>query len=358
MKNLKNIFMILMSALLFASCGDVDEVDFTATTPSDKALIQLINQLPVPPNAGTAGNVNYLNYNFLKIEVNGVVVSRGTATITEADPSGTSEYVYPLNSWGIRPAELRYYEVPAGTVNIKLYRDEGDGTEKNRNMVLKYDQSITVQAGKQSLILHDFSKPPIVHTEIDNFLPERETTYTDTVQYVKFFNFMYESAGVESALKLQYQYQYTINPIWTEIDRDKGKIPEGVSVGAAIPAAQQKKSAWLNLGAPVGFGENTGWQIVPVKRTAFLQQGSAVVQYRVVVASGGTLGVNMVAATDDGANLLLCRDTRAATDAPRGYIHNRGAGISGATGRWYQHYFGGYRDSGAPGMFIASFIIK
>ena len=341
-KNLKCICVILTVALFFVSCTKVDESDFTAkAVTNDMALIQLINQLPVPVAD---------KWNFLKVELNGEVVSRGIVG------AGSGDYVYPLNSWSLRPSELRYYEVPVGTVSIKLYRNIAEATPADPNpvpvMQLEYDKQVTVQAGKQGLILYDFDKPPVVHPEVDNFLPERTRFYTDTVQYLKFFNFMHESAGVESTLKLQYQYQYVYHPIWTEEDVANGKAPDGVVVGPGYVTANDnttKRTEWLNLGAPVGFGENTGWQLVPVKRTQYLNQGSASVYYRIVVAQGGTEGVNMTV----GEHQLICRNNRAA-----GALFNYNDYWTANTGRWYYHIFAGYRDDGAPGPWVAQFIYK
>jgi hypothetical protein len=178
--------------------------------------------------------------------------------------------------------------------------------------------------------------------------------YSDTIQYVKFFNLMYESAGVPTGLKLQYQYQYTINPIWTEEDVEKGRAPAGLTTNdflanaalAQIPTAQQKRSAWINLGPSVGFGENTGWQVVPVKRTAYLSQGSVRVDYRIVVTSGGVPGTNM-----NADNVLLARITRPATGALTAYSD----WWTADTGRWRYHFFAGYRDGGAPGVGVAQY---
>ena len=314
-KILKYTVMIFTAALFMMSC-EKNVLDFDVTRKTDKTYVQLHNQIPVP--TGTESN-------FYKVELNGVDVCRN---------GGTPPVNVPLNSWSNLPASgSRTFEITPGQTNIKLYQ----GTNRN----LKYDQSVSLQAGKQVLILYDFDKPPFVITEPDNYENDRVSYYTDTIQYVRFFNLMREKAGVASNLKLQYQYQYTYNPIYLESDQAAGNIPAGSKLGDAVPTANRVKSPWLNLGGPVGFGEDTGWQMVPVKKESWITQGSARVDYRILVTQGGEVGVTMTA-----NNVLICRTSRTATSVN---VNGYSDYWTGTVGRRYYHFFSGYRDD-IPGM--------
>ena len=58
--------------------------------------------------------------------------------------------------------------------------------------------------------MYDFAEPPII---FDNGHPYQTniTEYTDSTAWIKFYNFLYEEQGKPTNLKLQYQYQYTMN---------------------------------------------------------------------------------------------------------------------------------------------------
>jgi len=317
MKKLKYISMILTAGLLIMSC-EKHEITFDARPVDNMALVQFHNQLPIP-----AGSAN----NFYKVELNGVDVTHGSRVT--------------LNSWGSIPAELgRNYVTNPGLASIKLYQ--------SANMVLKYEQTVTLQTGKQGLILYDLNQPPLVFTEPDNFISDRASYDTDTIEYVRFFNLMYERPGTQSNLKLQYQYQYVINPIYTLADAAAGIIPEGSKVGDPVPSP--KTSAWINMGEPVGFGENTGWQLVPLKKASSgsSNSGTARVDYRIKVAEGGTVGTNMTA-----DNLLICND-RATGDPVNGCPDY----WVGTVGRRYYHFVGGHRAGGPPGVAVVQLTLK
>ena len=314
-KILKYTVMIFTAAFFMMSC-EKNVLDYDVTRDSSKAYVQLLNQIPFP--VGT-------EYNFYKAELNGVDVCHNGNAL--------------LNSWSFIPSGSvgAYYETPAGQASIKLYQ--------GANRVLKYDQTIQLKEGKQGLILYDLTKPPIVIDEPDYYIIDRTSYYTDTITYIRFFNLMREKIGVESNLKLQYQYQYVYNPIYTEADELAGKIPAGSKLGDAVPAANRIRSPWINLGAPVGFGEDTGWQIVPVKKETWLTQGSARVDYRALVTQGGVVGVNMTA-----NGVLICRTSRSASALTMsGYSD----WWTGYIGRRQYHLFSGYRDD-IPGMEIAT----
>jgi hypothetical protein len=318
MKKLKYLSFILLTAFVVMSC-EKHEITFDSRSASDVALVQFHNEIPVP--SGTA-------YNFLKVELNGIDVTHGNKVT--------------LSSWNTIPDQLgRYYSTSTGMATVKLYQ----GTAMN----LVYEQSVPLNAGKQGLILYDYNQPPLVVPEPDNYIPDRASYDTDTVGYVRFFNLMREDATTPSNLKLQYQYQYNINPIYTLEDEAAGRIPAGKSVGNAVVAPDVvRRSEWLNLGPPVAFGENTDWQIIPIKKVTYVSQGAARIDYRIKVVEGGVEGVTMTA----GDNLLICYD-RGDARISNGYTDY----WTETVGRRYPHFFSGYRAV-TPGVDIVQFIEK
>jgi len=240
MKQFRNIlFFSLLSVLMF-SC-EKHTVEYMATKVTGLAEFQL--HYFVPLTAGTANNI-------YKIEVNGQVYGNNTAPLTtyNAVPSG-----------GVG----RFYTTKPGQVNIKLY--------KGTDLELVFDQNCELKAGKQNIFVYDFNQPPIV---FDTGYPFKAdvTDNTGTTAWIKFYNFLFESDGVTTPLKIQYQYQYTI-------DNTSGQ-----------------KSDWLDLGSPVAFGETTGWIAIPVNKTVFNSAGTARIDYRAQVinqdgSNGGSLKV-------------------------------------------------------------------
>jgi hypothetical protein len=315
MKKLKYLSIILVTAFVVMSC-EKHEIVFDSRPASDVALVQFHNEIPVP--SGTA-------YNFLKVELNGIDV--------------TNENRVTLSSYNSIPTQLgRYYATSTGTATVKLYQ----GTAKN----LVYEQSVNLKAGKQGVIIYDYNQPPLTIEEPDNYVPDRASFDTDTIEYVRFFNLMREDATTASNLKLQYQYEYTVHPLYTLEDEAKKAIPAGKKVGDATGDAT--KSGWLNLGAPVAFGEDTGWQIVPVKKVTYVSQGTARIDYRIKVVEGGVEGVSMTA---DG--LLRCYDRSAARITTDGCSDYWNTAATTAVGRRFYHFFSGYRAV-APGVDVAT----
>ena len=220
MKILKSLVCILIAVVAF-SCEE-NEVVYDAATISGKAEFQLHYFVPV-----TAGDAN----NIYKVEINDQLYANSAA---------------PLNTYNAIPsgAISRFYAVDPGTVNIKLY--------KGPDEELVYDQNTELVAGKQNIFVHDFNKPPIV---IDNGFPypSNVTEDTDSATWVRFYNFLYETAGTPTTLRLQYQYldPYTDEPV--------------------------------NIGEPVRFGEATGWEQVKVIKDNFNSSGSTRINYRIKV---------------------------------------------------------------------------
>lgn len=227
MKITKYISLLLI-ALCVASC-DKHEIEYMST-PVDDSMAQIQLHYFVPLTAVASNNI-------YKIDINEQsYVNNGAAVIATYN-------AVPAGSVG------RFYTVKAGTSNIKLY--------KGSDLELVYDKDVTLTAGKkQNIFVYDFNKEPIV---FDNGFPydTNITTNTDSVCWVKFYDFMYEQDGEYCPLKLQYQYQYT--------------------------KADGTKSEWTNVGSPISFGETTGWQPIRVIKSVFNSTGYARIDYKIKV---------------------------------------------------------------------------
>lgn len=236
MKKFRNIlFLFTLLATAFSCQKHV--IEYNNKPLSGEAEFQL--HYFVPLTAGSASNI-------LKVEFNGQLYANGTATLTtyNAIPSGSVG---------------RFYTTKVGDNNIKLYMGE--------SLTMVYDQNCNLKSGKQNIFVYDFNKPPIV---FDNGYPY-ETVVSDStagISWIKFYNFLYESENVPTTLKIQYQYQYTLDY--------KLNI----------------KSDWANLGPAVNFGETTGWQAVPVNITERISSGYGRIDYRMhmIDAGGADLG--------------------------------------------------------------------
>jgi len=230
MKIIKYLSLIL-AVTLMASC-EKNVIEYDATTIGEVAEFQLHYFVPV--DAVTANRIT-------KVEINGQLYANISA---------------PLNTYNAIPSGSagRFYAVNPGNVNIKMYQ----GTNMD---VLVYDQNTTLTATKQNVYVHDFNLPPVV---LDNGYPyiRRETVETDSTTWVKFTNFLYETAGVPSNLRLQYQY----------VSHRTGEL--------------------VNIGQPVYFGESTGWEQVLLIKTDIVSSGSRRIDYRIKVVddNGNIIG--------------------------------------------------------------------
>jgi hypothetical protein len=291
MKILKNLVWILLAACVF-SC-EMNEIEYNAAPVAGTAEFQLHYIVPTVTSLAT----NDIN----RVEINGQVYANATAPLTpySAVPKGTAG---------------AFYTAEPGNVNIKMYQGT-DGTN------LVYDQNVTLVAGKQNIFVHSFTQPPVV---IDNGFPYENavTLDTDTTSYVKFYNFLYESAGVPTTLRLQYQY------IFTRIHfNEKGEKDDKVTKDT------------LNVGSPVAFGETTGWQPVKVFKEVYNAQGSARLDYLIqVVDANGNITGRLQARTVGGSTLVNYADFWTAT-----------------VGRNVHHIFSGVRTA-APGSAVRTFI--
>lgn len=225
MKILKYLSLVLVLALA-VSC-EKHEILYDATPVADMAEFQLHYMVPV--TAVAANNIT-------KVEINGKLYANSKA---------------PLNTYNAIPSGAvgRFYTVDPGNVNIKMYQ----GTDM---ATLVYDQNVALTSGKQNIVIHDFNTVPVV---FNNGFPyvANVTAETDSTCWIKFYNFLYETAGVPTDLKLQYQY---IDP------RDATNL--------------------INIGEPVSFGETTGWQPVKVVKSIEISSGYARIDYRIKVIDG------------------------------------------------------------------------
>lgn len=222
---MKYFGLVLLITSLF-SC-EKNVVEYKATPITDKAEFQLHYFVPV--NAVAANNIT-------KVEVNGLLYANPKA------PLATYNAV-PSGGVGL------FYAVDPGQVNLKLYQGTNGET-------LVYDKNVTLANGKQNVFVHDFALDPIV---FDNGHPysKNVTLNTDSTAWIKFYHFLYETAGVTNGLKIQYQF----------VD------PNNVDV---------------NIGPPISFGETTGWQPVLVRKSTFNSTGSRLITFKIkVIDSGG-----------------------------------------------------------------------
>lgn len=215
MKNIVKLLSLFFLLVTLGTACDKHVIEYDSRNlPAETAEFQLHYFVPVV--TGAANNIT-------KVEINNQLYANNTTPLTPYN-------ALPSGGVGL------FFTAPSGTTNIKLYR--GASGEK------VYDQNVTLQPGKQNVFVHDFEKPPVV---INNGYPYNRivTDSTGTFAWVKFYNFLYETAGVPTPYKLQYQYQYNMDPGPTNTNTNQ-------------------KSDWINVGNPVSFGEATGWVEIPV----------------------------------------------------------------------------------------------
>jgi len=264
MKIIKFLSLIL-AVTLMASC-EKDPIEYDANPIGNKAEFQLHYVVPVTTAAAN---------NITKVEINNQLYANNKA---------------PLNTYNAIPngAAGRFFVVNPGTVNIKMYQSATMDQ-------LVYDQNTNLTVGKQNIFVHDFNQPPVV---IDNGYPyiRRQTVETDSTTWVRFYNFLYETPGVPTTLKLQYQY----------ISHRTGEV--------------------VNIGDPVAFGESTGWEQVLLVKTDLVSSGSRRIDYRIKVV-------------DDNGNIVGDLSVMKTNGTYGSYADY----WTGYLGRWVHHIFCGYR---------------
>lgn len=288
MKTINNIILIFLSIFLFASC-EKNVVEYKADPVQDENTVFFQIYYLVPIATGTANNIN-------KIELNGQLLTNQTTPLA-------------VNNFVPSGAVSKFFTTKPGNVNLKLYR--GAVT----NLTLAYDQTFNLPAGRYNLVVHDFDKPPVL-VEHHLPLPTTTTEFTGTTSWIKFSNFLYETAGVPTDKKLQYQWQYIVDN----------------ATGA--------KSEWANLGKPVSFGESTGWEPVVVNKTVVISAGTGRIDYRIrVIGADGS----------DQGNLVVRNSTGNMVDYADWW--------NAVIGRVYHHNFSGYRAA-TPIASIKQFTVQ
>ena len=266
MKIYRYIGLVLL--VVFSVSCEKNVIEYQTTPVKDMAEFQLHYFVPVV--AGAANNIT-------RVEVNGQQFANQTSPLAtyNAIPSG-----------GVG----RFYAVSPGSVNFKLYQGADGAT-------LVYDQNVTLTTGKQNVFVHDFNQPAIV---FDNGHPytTRVTMDTDSVAWIKFYHFLYETAGVPNATRIQYQY----------IDPDSNES--------------------VNIGGPLSFGQATGWEAVKVIKAVYNSSGSRLIQLRIKVV-------------DAGGNITGDLQIRNASGNMVSYTGSATLFI----GRRYHHIMAGYRSA-------------
>ena len=232
MKIIKYLSLVLVVAIS-VSC-EKNEIAYNTTPIGAVAEFQLHYFAPV--NVAAANNIN-------RVLIDGQLYANRLA---------------PLNTYNAIPSGSvgKFFTIAPGTVNLKMYTGATDTT-----LVRIYNQNVTLTVGKQNVFVHDTLKPPVV---FNNGFPytTRITAGTDSTCWVKFYNFLYDSARVPTILKLQYQY---VDP--------------------------RNAAVLINIGQPVLFGETTGWQPVKVVKEIFNSTGyDLAMPFKIkVIDSGGAV---------------------------------------------------------------------
>jgi hypothetical protein len=232
MKIIKYLSLILAVALTVSCEENVIEYD---ATPLDENMAEFQLHYMNPVTSVAANNIT-------RVEVNGKMVANVKA---------------PLNTYNAIPSGAvgKFYTVTPGSVNLKLYltaklEPKGDS--------LVYDKSVTLTKGKQNIFVHDFNQDPIIFINGAPF-KARQTVTTDSTAWIKFYNFLYETAGVPTTKRIQYQY------------------------------VDSRTSALVNIGAPVAFGETTGWIPVTVVKVGTLDLFRTITYKMKEVDAGGNI---------------------------------------------------------------------
>lgn len=191
----------------------------------------------------------------------------------------------------------RFFAIAPGETNFKFYRKGA----------VVYNQTVTLNSGKQNVFVHDLNEAPVV---VDNQYPywdpsttaaNAETFNTDSVAKVMFCNFIYENDGNGNLIpypgKLQYQ--------WMD------------------PRSTSSDPVWHNVGEPVSFGEVTERTVIKVVKSVFNSSGYCRIDYRILDENGNVL--RMVNSSGNEVNY---------SDWWNAYI-----------GRSYMHILGGIRNA-------------
>lgn len=239
MKKLSFIISLLMVVSL-VSCEKHELLYDTHDLADQSAEFQLHYFEPI-----TNSSANYIDSVF----VNGVLYSSVNGSGQLATYNGV-----PGGATG------RFFAVAPGTVKFTFWR---------KGQVI-YENSATLQRGKQNVFVHDLTQAPIVivndypyKDKIAREAPTVETFDTDSLATGKIVNLIYEKPGVPCQTKVQCQW------------RNDEKDADGNYV-------------WHNMGGPIGFGEATPICGFIVHKTAFNSSGYQTLYWRFLKEDGTT----------------------------------------------------------------------
>ncbi len=286
------VTILLMIGLL--AC-EKNVVEYNSRAIGELAEFQLHTYAPVIVNDSNI---------ITRVEINGQLYTNSTAPLSTYN-------AIPNGSVG------KFFTTNVGNNNIKMYKNIYILGKKTDNLKVIYDQNCDLKLGKQNIFVYDFSKPPII---FDNGFPytTNVTANTDSTAWIKFYNFLYETSGVPTSLKIQYQYQYPM-----KYD-DKGVVI--------------LKSDWTNIGKPVSFGETTGWIPVVVKKSIYNSAGYARLDYKIkVIDNAGNIVGDLQIMNTNGAYISYA-------DYWNGYV-----------GRRYHHVLSGMRAVKIPAAAVRQF---
>jgi len=243
MKYIKYLIVVLPFLAFVAGCDKHELAYAEAEEAGDLAMFQISYIAPLANNA-----TNGLD----SIYVNGKLFG-GANGAGQLRPNGT-----PL-PYGASNATGKYYTVPVGSNNIKLYKKDQ----------IVYDRDVTLSQGRQKVFVYNLDEDPIVIDELYPYTltsgsPTSDTFDTDSLATVRFFNFFYKDSKTPYPGKLQYQWS----------NNSDGKYIIG---------------DWHNVGSPIGFGEATEHCLVIVHKSVFNSSGYQTIRFRCVDEDGNTV---------------------------------------------------------------------
>ncbi|MDR2126012.1 MAG: hypothetical protein LBP63_04195 [Prevotellaceae bacterium] len=275
MKILKYYFNLAVTVLIAASCQKHD-MEFAGQilfdTQTQSAFI-IHHFVPLIDN-----DTNYIRM----VELNDEIIYRSDIVTFNGAPSG---------------AAGRFFLAPKGKSNLKLYLGRGSAPDIQYELV--FNKDIYLEAGQYyNVFIHDFDADPVIVNNNYPYVNNPDPLLQDSCTYVKFYNFMYDTIGQPTKLKLQYKYR---NPFNT--------------------------AEWLPVGAPLAFGESTGWETLKLQRLAGLNSGSRTVYYLIYVVDEEGNEIGIMKRMDSSGNYV-----------------DYSFSVAGYIGRRVHHILGGCRN--------------
>jgi hypothetical protein len=151
----------------------------------------------------------------------------------------------------------RFYTIKSGKVELQFYQSGS----------VVYDKTLTLSSGKQDIFVYDLAKDPLI---MKNGYPYKDnsasqttvgTFGTDSLTYIRFYNFLFEDVNTPYPGKLKYQYK---NP---------------------------RTKEWEDVGDYVGFGEVTAVTPLLVIKDVYNSSGYCYEYYRILDEDGNILRV-------------------------------------------------------------------